>query len=160
MELKGEALEGASKLFKELGLPQEDAQKLVDFHAAQLKAAAEAPTKAYNDMTAEWKSKSEADPDIGPFAETKAKQVKLDISKAFDALAAAAPANREVVNDFQHAMNLTGLGDHPAFIKIMHQMSKAFLEGKAVSPGGPVAPKGPDARPPSVASALYPNLKS
>lgn len=146
--LAGDQLEKATAIFKELGLDQAAAQKLVDFHAEQVKAVAAAPDNAWDAMTAEWKSKLEADPDIGPHQT----QIKKDIGQALATLP------KDLVSDFQHVMNLTGVGDHPAFVKVMKAFAERVIEGKPVTPKGPAEVKAPDSKPASAASALYPNL--
>ena len=151
VKLEGETLKAATDLFKELGLPQANAQRLVDFHIAQLKAAAEAPDKALDDMRADWKTKSEADPDIGP----KAKAIKETVGRALDTLGDA-----KLVADFRSLMDLTGAGDHPAFIKVIAKFAERVVEGRHVagaqpSKFGQTAP-GTNERP-TAAQALYPN---
>src|SRR6266403_979628 len=66
VKLEGETLKAATARFKELGLPQANAQRLVDFHLGQIRAATAASSKAYDDMRAAWQAKSKADPDVGP----------------------------------------------------------------------------------------------
>ncbi len=157
IELKGPELEQAQTLFKELNLDQAGAQRLVDFHAAQMKAIAAAPDKAFDEMTTEWKTKAEADPEIGPFDGAKALALKTTIAKGLDALGDPA-----MVKDFKSVMNLTGAGNNPAFIKALAKFAAAVIEGKPTntntakpSPNGQTAP---DAAPKSIASAMYPNL--
>lgn len=153
VELKPEALEQASTLFKGLGLTQAAAQSLVDFHTAQMTAVAAAPITAYNEMREGWKAATAADPELGP----KATAIKETLGKAFDTL-----NNPKLVTDFKDAMNLTGVGDHPAFIKVMNTWAKQITEGRPVRAGGPSEhgqnDKGQQQRP-TVAQGLYPNLK-
>lgn len=157
VELKSPTLEKATATFKELGLSQEAAQKIVDLHIAEIQAAAKAPMDAYDEMRIEWKTKSEADPDIGPFTGSKAKGMKENIGRALDAL-----NDPKLKTDFQYAMDLTGLGDNPAFIKVASKWAQAVIEPRNVRAGGPSehgqSAKGQTERP-SVASGMYPNLK-
>lgn len=148
--LEGDALTKAQELFKSTGLSQEAAQSMVDFHVAQLQAAADAPLQAYNAMREEWKTKANADPEIGP----KAAAIRETLGRAFDTLGDPA-----LVADFKAAMNLTGVGDHPAFIKVLNKMAASVVEGRHVSGAGPTKPsqQAPGAGPISVAKALYPN---
>lgn len=154
VELKPETLTAATELFKASGLSQESAQKMVDFHVAQLKTASEAEAKAYSDMRADWQTKSKADPDIGP----KLEAIKQNVGKVYTAI-----GDPKLVSDFKEAMNLTGLGDHPAFIKFMNKLSEFVVEGKHVSGTNPSVhgQKAPGAASaPSAAQALYPTLNS
>lgn len=151
MKLEGETLTSATKLFKDLNLTQAGAQSLVDFHSVQLKAAAEAPLAEYDRIRTEWKTKADADPDIGP----KAAQIKETVSRALDTI-----GDKALVDDFKHAMNLTGVGDHPAFIKVLNKLASQVIEGRPAQGAGPSAASqvAPGSKPPSIANAMYPNL--
>lgn len=153
IKLEGETLTAAQGLFKGLGLTQEAAQSLVDFHTAQLSAAAEAPTRAYNEMRDGWKSAAQADPDIGP----KRAAIQENVGRAFDTI-----GDPKLVQDFKDAMNYTGIGDHPAFIKVLNKWATQVTEGRNVRAGGPSEhgqnDKGQQQRP-NVAQGMYPNLK-
>src|SRR6267378_3348174 len=135
VELKGEQLIAAHALFKDLGLPQAEAQKLVDFHTAQMKAAVDGPAKALTDMRADWQAKTHADPDIAKVAvdgKTGLDAVKINVAKVFSAI-----GNEKLVNDFKEVMNLTGVGDHPAFINVINKLAGFVTEGKHVSGSQP-----------------------
>jgi len=149
IKLDGEALTKATELFKGLGLSQDAAQSLVDFHTAALKSVAEGPAAAYKEMTDGWREAQKADPEIGP----KADAIKQTVGKALATL-----GDPKLVSDFQEAMNITGVGDHPAFIKVMNAWASRVVEGSPVRAGGPAAVTAPDAKPRSIANALYPNL--
>src|SRR6266403_5217690 len=56
VKLEGETLKSAQELFKALNLPQDGAQRLVDFHLGQIRAATEASSKAYEDMRSAWQT--------------------------------------------------------------------------------------------------------
>ncbi len=154
IKLEGPQLEEATKLFKELGLPQAAAQSLVDYHAAQMKAITDATTSTMTQMRSDWQAAVKADPEIG----SKLPQVKVEVSRALDSLGDPA-----LVTAFKSAMDLTGVGDNPAFIKAFYKMAQAVNEGKHVaganpSPHGQTQTGRKDA--PSAAAALYPNLPS
>lgn len=152
------ALEAATPIFKELGLTQEQAQKLVDFHSSQMIDAMKAPAAEYEATRNAWKAAIEADPDIKTATmdgKTGLDAVKIGIGKT---LAALDPA---LATELKTAMDLTGAGDHPAFIKAMWKLSAFVTEGKHVagaqpSPHGQRAPGTSDR--PDPAAALYPNL--
>lgn len=157
IELKPDTLASAQELFKGLGLTQEGAQSLVDFHTAQITAAAKAPEDAYNEMRAEWKTKAQADPDIGAFTGAKALGMKENIGRALDTL-----NDKQLKADFQFAMDLTGLGDNPAFIKVASKWAQFVIEPRNVRADGPSkhgqSDKGQKERP-NVAQSMYPNLR-
>lgn len=154
IELKGEQLEAATKLFKDLNLSQDAAQSLVDFHSTQLKAAATAGTETMNTMRSDWQATVKADPEIG----SRLPAVKAEVSRALDSL-----NNPALVTEFKAAMDLTGVGDNPAFIKTFYKMAQALNEGRPVSGKGPSplgqTPSGTQPKP-TPAQALYPNLPS
>lgn len=142
----------ASAVFKELGLTNDQAQKLVDFQAKLSKTQAEAPYTAYNAMREGWQNEVKADKEIGPILP----KVKETISKALDTLNDAA-----LVASFKEGMNLTGAGDHPAFVKAFYKLAQSVVEGHHVSGKGP-SPHGQTqtgaANKPTPAQAMYPNL--
>lgn len=152
-------IEAATPIFKEMGLDQASAQRLVDFHTQQMITAAKAPQDAFEATRTEWQAKVKSDPDLLAAVngdKTGLDAVKLDIGRALNALNDPA-----LTADFKAAMNDTGVGDHPAFVKAMWKLSQFITEGKHVagtqpSPHGQRAP-GTNERP-APAKALYPNL--
>lgn len=161
MKLDEKTLGEATTLFKELNLPQEGAQKLVDFHTKALSDAAQAPLDAFGNMVKEWGEKSAADPDIGP----RMAQVKQNLGKAYDALVEVAgdkgPAMRETIAEFKSVMDLTGAGNHPAFIKVLNALANTIVEGKHVKGSGPSEfGQGQTGARPTAAQAMYGQPKS
>ena len=148
-ELDPAILEKASPIFKEMGLSQEQAQKLVDFYAAQSATDHQATQDAIKTQSDAWLTELKADPEIGG----KLDSVKERVGRMYDAV-----GNPELVNAFKEQMNLTGIGNHPAFVRFMNAIADKFLEGKHVSGRGPVEVKSPTGQAPSVAQAMYPNL--
>ena len=151
-------VEAAAPIFKELNLTQEQAQKLISLQAQTMIDAAKAPQAAYEAMRLEWRNTVAADAEIKSYAtdgRTGADAVKVDIGKA---LATLPP---QLANEFKQAMDVTGAGDHPAFVKAIWKLSQSVIEGKPVSGAGPskfgqADPSRPDK--PSPAAAMYPNL--
>lgn len=140
----------AGTLFKELNLSQDQAQKLIDFHAAKTREAAEAPGKLWADTQEEWVKAVKADPEIG----SKLPVVKQTIAKAIDSLPAPLAA------EFRQAMDYTGAGNNPAFIKAFYKFATQLTEGGHVSGGGPSSfgQAKPGDKPASLAAAMYPTL--
>lgn len=149
MTLDAAALEKATPVFKELGLSQDQAQRLVDLYAQQTKTIAEKPYQDYQDTRKAWQTQVKAD--FG----NNLPEVKSTIGRA---IATLPP---EVAKDFREAMDLTGAGDNPAFVKAFYAFSKSITEGRPVNGKGPapVTEPGKQARP-SPANALFPNLPS
>ena len=142
-ELQTETMTEATGVFKELGLTQVQAQKLVDFYGKTALASAEAPIKHWQDTQKAWRDEIKADPEIGG----KLGDVKATIGKAYALLGDA-----KLVQSFRDAMDLTGAGNNPAFVKTMFKLASMLTEG------GHVAGSTPKPKPGSAAEAMYPNL--
>lgn len=157
--LDAKLVEEVTPVFKELGLNNEQAQRLVEFHSKAMIEAAKAPESTYAAMRNDWQAKAKADPDMAKAVngdKTGLDAVKLDMGRALNAI-----GDPTLAAEFKQAMDLTGAGDHPAFIKTFWKMAQFITEGKHVAGAQPsihgqVAP-GTDARP-SAAKSLYPNL--
>ncbi len=110
-------------------------------------------------MRNDWQTKAKADPDMAKFAvdgKTGLDAVKIDMGRALTAL-----GDPTLAADFKEAMNLTGAGDHPAFIKTFWKMAQFITEGKHVAGAQPSihGQKTPgQGERPSPAASLYPNL--
>jgi len=152
--LDPEVATAAGELFKGMNLTQGNAQKLVDFYVTKTQEAFNAPFRAYQDMVEGWVKEVKAHPEIGG----KLDQVKATVASAIDSLGDASLAR-----DFRKAMDLTGAGNHPAFVRVFYKLAQMVTEGNAVagkgpSPHGQAAP-GQSTRP-SLAQAMYPTLPS
>ena len=138
-------------IFKELGLDQTAAQRLVDTWAKQQKSAESALIQAVETTRAKFVADTKADPVIG----TRLEEVRTDINRALTHLPA------DVVTQFKNALDFTGAGDHPGVIRAVYELSKLVNEGRHITGAGPSA-HGQQAAgkvtPPSAAAALYPNL--
>lgn len=151
LELDPATIDAFKPIAKELNLTQEQAQKLVDFYAGVSSKDHDANLQAVTNMRKEWVDQVKADPDLGPHLDTK---VKPAVGRLLSTLGANEAKFRE-------AMDLTGVGDHPAFIKAIYAWAQKLGEGTHVAGRGP-SPLG-QARPgqstrPSIAEAMYPNL--
>jgi hypothetical protein len=144
-------------IFKELGLSQDAAQKLVDTYRELSAEAAAAPYKAYQETTAGWLKEAQDHPDLrgklGP-----GQEVNVRIGKLLDGVPDA-----KLASDFREVMDITGVGNHPAFIRVMDHFAKQLTEGTHVAGNGPSkhgqsAPNAPSQ--PNAAAAMWPNLKS
>ncbi len=155
--LSADTIAAATPIFKELGLNQDQAQKLVDFHAKAMLDAAKAPQADYAALRTDWQTKVKSDTEIlgaTSGGKTGMDAVKLDIGRAFAALPPA------LASEMKEAMDLTGAGDHPAIVKGMWKLAQFVTEGKHVSGAGPspAGQKAPGSAPPTAAAAMYPNL--
>ena len=149
--LDAATLESATPIFRELGLSQDQAQKLVDFYSAKIGEINSANEGFMEQMRTEWRNQLKEDKDIGG----KLDAVKVNVGRALDRMPEG------IREPFKEAMNLTGAGDHPAVIKAMNYFAELVNEGTPVRGDGP-SPHGQtrtgvETRP-SAASAMYPNL--
>jgi len=147
------AIESATPIFRELGLSQDQAQRLVSFYSEQIGKINSENEGFMETMRTQWREELKADKDIGG----KLDAVKVDISRALDRLPT------EVRDNFKSAMDLTGAGDHPAIIKAMYSLASLIGEGTHVSGKGPSVEgqsKTGVATRPSAAQSMYPNLPS
>lgn len=140
----------AGKIFKEMNLTQDQAQKLVDFYVGKTTESANEPYKVWNDMQEKWVREVKADPVLGP----RLNEVKTTISRAIDGL-----GDPKLAQEFRAAMDYTGAGNNPAFIKAFWKLSSMVTEGRHVSGNGPSPAAQPNGgRPATAAKAMYPNL--
>ena len=154
-EIDKATLDQATPIFKELGLSQEGAQRLVDFYATVSKDAAESAYKQFEALQDQWREKVIKDPTLGDGRSNLKPEVQAVIGRAIDSLPP------EVAKDFREALVLTGAGNNPAFVKAFYTLASMLGEGTLVKGGGP-APTGQVApgAPRSAAQALFPNLPS
>jgi len=111
-------------------LSQEDAQGLVDMHAAQLQAAAKAPYDLWNETQTKWRAEINADPVIGG---ANLAPAMIEVGRLIDHL--KVPGLRE-------AMNFTGAGNNPAIVRAFVEASKLLpKEGTPTTPGKPTGGK-------------------
>lgn len=118
----------------EYGVPAEAGQKLLDLHAATLKTAGESMAahmaseqqRVFSETRQAWQSEAKADPEIGGagFQTAMGK-----IARVRDLL--IPEADRPALDTF---MRVTGAGDHPIFLKMLHRASKYFDEAALPPP--------------------------
>ena len=144
-------IEKATPIFKELGLTNDAAQKLVDFYNAQ---AAEGK-QLVDSMRSEWKAETAKLPELV----TNPRAVE-DLGRMKAVIFENDPKGLEAFNE---AMSLTGAGDNPAIVRGWLRAAARLVEGGHVSGRSP-SPEGqtaPDrAVLPTAAQAMYPNLPS
>jgi hypothetical protein len=140
VEVDKAMLEGFLPVAKELNLSQEQAQKLVDFQSQYVAHAAKAQQEAWDTMQADWVKAAKADKDIG--------------GPAFnDSVGFAAKAIKQFgTAELKAALDATGVGNHPEFIRVFAKIGKAMSEDK-FHVSNAEAP----ATPQSLAQRLFPN---
>lgn len=145
-------VEQASAVFKELGLTQAQADKLIALQPKLAQSSTDQAIAVIREMDKGFEAKLKADPDMGD----KLDDIRADIGRAFNQH--LTPARRDA---FAKAMFATGLGNHPDITYAVWQLAKAAGPGTHVTGSGPsklgqIAP-GESARP-SAAEALWPAL--
>lgn len=147
-----EVPEEVHTMFKEQGLSNDGAQKLVDFYVKKSQEAAQAPFEYWRKMNEDWLGKIKGDPEY----KGDMKNVVSSVSKLVDSIGDPALAK-----EFREGMDLTGAGNHPAFVKFMYRLAQQLNEGTYVKPGNasPFGQRQPGSgEKPSAARALFPNL--
>jgi antitoxin component of RelBE/YafQ-DinJ toxin-antitoxin module len=140
----------ATVIFKEMNLSQTQAQKLVDFYTAKTNESVNQPYELWQETQDKWVKEVKSDPILGP----KLNEVKVTISRAIDGL-----GDPKLAQDFRAAMDYTGAGNNPAFIRAFYKLAQMVTEGGHVAGGGP----SPESQKRageimSAAKAMYPNL--
>lgn len=155
-ELDARTIAEFTPIARELGLDNAQAQRLVDFYNKEMKSVTDAVAardkQVIEARNEKYMTALKADPEIG----SKLDQVKADIGRAYAAL-----DKPELVAAFQKEMDQSPEGNNPAFVKMIHAMAQALIEGKPVPGNGPSkhgqTPSGNQPKP-SIAEAMYPNL--
>lgn len=141
----------AGKIFKELELSQVAAQKLVDFYISKTTEAADAPYALWKEQNDTWVKEIMSDPKLGH----RISEVKRTISLAIDGL-----GDPTLAQGFREAMDYTGAGNNPAFIRAFYALAQKVTEGTHVSGNGPskLGQQAPGRVSGPGAAAMYPNL--
>lgn len=140
VEMDKAMLEGFLPVAKELGLSQEAAQKLVDFQSQYVAHAQKAQQEAYDNMLQDWVNAAKADKDIGGPAFNENVGFAAKAIKQFG------------TPELRAALDATGVGNHPEFIRVFAKIGKAMSEDKFH-----VSNAEPAAGPKSLAERLFPN---
>ena len=136
-------LEAATPVFKDLNLTQEQAQKLIDFQAAQVQAAEVAQVESFNALKEDWVTQAKADKEFGGDAFDE--NVKL----------AGAAVNTFGTPEFKQLLNDYGIGNHPEMIRLMVKIGKLTKEDNPLNDGDSPINQTKDR-----AELLYPDAKS
>jgi hypothetical protein len=109
---------------KKYNLSQTGAQEAVDMYLEIEKDAAGSIDKVWKETHARWRSEVENDKEIGG---NNMKQTMEYIS--------VVKASRLMTPELQQAIELTGVGNNPAFVKFFRNLGKTMSEDKLVSGG-------------------------
>jgi hypothetical protein len=146
-----ELLTELGAIAKELGVPQEGAQKFVDLGAKFAKKIEAKQVEAVQKAQQEWVQQSTTDKEFGGDA------LKSNLAVAKRAVDAyASPGLKELLGEYDPIKNPkgTGLGNHPEMIRAWLRVGKTISEDKIVTSGDdPNAAAGSK----TPADVLYPN---
>ncbi|SEB24786.1 hypothetical protein [Paraburkholderia sartisoli] len=144
VEFKGELLDELKTTAKELGLTQEQAQRVADLGAKQAQGFAAQLVAQQKTLTDEWAQQTTTDKEIGG---DKLPDNLGVAKKALDSF--GTPALKTLLNQ-------SGLGNHPEVVRFMVKAGKAISEdGQLVT--GAAAQADRAAKP--IENRLYPNQK-
>ena len=116
-------LDAFKGLAKELNIPQEAAQKLIDLQTSLVAKQADEYQQAVVAQSQKWAAEVKNDPALGGENYDKSVASAIKVIQSF-----GDPALTELLND-------SGLGNHPALFKFCHRISAAISEDKFVMPG-------------------------
>jgi hypothetical protein len=146
-KLDPEVLTAFGDVAKELDLPQEDAQKVLDKVAPVIQ---ERQTKMLEQVRADWANESQTDEEFGG----EALNENLNVAKqALDAFGTDA---------FKSLLQETGFGNHPEIIRFMYRAGKAISEDSYVGNSEGANPRGSNIPKDfnGIANALYSNQQT
>lgn len=130
ISMDADTLDAFKGLAKELNIPQEAAQKLVDLQTKLATKQAEDLQSAVVAQSQKWAAEVRNDPELGGENYDKSVASAIKVIQAF-----GDPALTELLND-------SGLGNNPALFRFCHRISAAISEDKFVMPGSQTnAPK-------------------
>ena len=123
VQLDETALAAADPLFKELGLTQDKAQKVIDLYASQVQAGSLKQVETFNQLKSDWLGQSKSDKEFGgdKFDEN-VKVAQLAITKH------GTPELKEL-------MESHGVGNHPEMIRFMVRVGRTLSEDVPGSTG-------------------------
>lgn len=142
-DLDPKLVEQATPVFKELGLTNEQAQKVVDLYAGTVlpEVAQTVQNETLRllgmDGMADWAKQIKADPELGGANFEKAQTV---VAQARDAIATP---------ELRALLETTRLGNHPEVFKLFHKIGTAIGEGSILTKGDGTS------QPASLATTLY-----
>lgn len=144
VEFKGELFDELKTTAKELGLTQEQAQRVADLGAKQAQGFAAQLLEQQKTLTTEWANQTTTDKEIGG---DKLPENLAVAKKALDTFGSP---------ELKTLLNQSGLGNHPDIVRFMVKAGRAISEdGKLIT--GSAAQADRAAKP--IENRLYPNQK-
>ena len=134
-----DTLQKFEPVLKELGLPNDKAQKLADVLLSVRQAEAQAQQERWGEQLKTWESEVRADKEIG------GQKFDENLKAAQSALA------RFGSPELKQLLDSTGLGSHPELIRLCTKIGKAMAEDTIVTGGS--------AAPPVTEATFYPTMQ-
>lgn len=131
-------LEGAAKG----GMDNESVQAVVSSLGPKLAEQMAAPMKAWTTLNETWQAEVKADPVIG------GANLPATIKTVADAISLV--STPEEAQAAREALTMTGAGNNPAIVRLMHRMASRLVEKGAVQGNSPAESRSP-------AAVLYPS---
>lgn len=131
MEMDQELADAAGPIFKELGLTQEQANKLTEMYAGRLQAQQKAATDAFNNQLEGWANELKADKDFG------GEKFNENSDIAFKAMEKFAGDD---FDELKGIMDSTGIGNFPPLVRMFYRIGLAIKDDGGGDEG--VAPTG------------------
>ena len=129
IKIADDAMAEITPLFKELGLTQEQAQKLVDFQSKQVQASSESQIDAYNQLMDSWVTECKNDSEIGGD--------KFDENIAI----AQSAVQKFGTPGLKELLESHGVGNHPEMVRFMVKVGKLTSEDVPGASGGNITPE-------------------
>lgn len=123
MEMDAEVLTNFKGIAKELGIPQEAAQKLIDLQASLETKRSAAAEQAQAAQKQQWADQVKADPELGGANFDKTVETAIKAVEKY-----GTPELRDLLSE-------TGMGNHPLMVKFCHAIGKALSEDGLVMGG-------------------------
>lgn len=154
-----------TKLFGEAKVAPEVAQKIVDIGTGAMQRytdhLASEQHRVFGEMRADWRKNVMGDEQIGGSGHQTAMKA---IARMRDSFVSTAKAGTEQylsdMKGFNDFLRITGAGDHPAFLKMLHNVARRFDE--PAIPGDAGKPPPGNGKPPKASrrSGLYDHPRS
>lgn len=139
MQLDEAALSEATPMFKELGLTQEQSQKVIDLYAKQVQAGSQKQLDDFNQLKSDWRELSKNDGEFG--GDKFDENVKI----------AQSAISKYGTSELKQLLEDHGVGNHPGVVRFMVRVGRTLKEDVPGSAGG--TPNSAE----DAVSILYPN---